>query len=50
MATTGLEALGLIRFDLGRGGGLLSMLIELAVVVVLVWALTRPSRSGTAKN
>jgi hypothetical protein len=50
MVTTGLGALALIRMELGRGGGLFLMLIELAVVGVLVWALTRPGTDGAAKN
>jgi hypothetical protein len=56
MLTTGLNALalgyfrGFRFFHSGGGGDGLVWLFGLAVVGVLVWALTRPSGNNPAKN
>lgn len=50
MLTTGLSALALMRFGIGRDGDGLMWLFALLVVGVLVWALTRPSGNNPAKN
>jgi hypothetical protein len=50
MLTSSICALALARFGVGRGEGLFWLLFELAVVGVLVWALTRPSRGQSAKD
>lgn len=51
MLTAGLNALGLIRIGGGRGGGgFFLLLIELTVVGVIVWALTRSKKSESAKE
>ena len=49
MLTTGLTALALMRFGIGRGGGLM-WLFALVVVGALVWALTRPNGKDPAKK
>ena len=50
MLTTGLNALGLMRFGFGRGGGFFELLLLMAVVGLIAWALTRPSGRDAAKN
>jgi len=47
LALMGIE---LIRFGGRGGGGFVFLLFGLAVIVVLVWALTRPGSSESAKN
>jgi hypothetical protein len=42
MLTTGWNALALIRFGFGRGGGFFSLFLLLAIASVVGWALTRP--------
>ena len=50
MVTTVPNALALMRFGGGRGGGFVWTLLGLAVIGALVWALTRPGSSESAKN
>jgi hypothetical protein len=45
-----LMGIELIRFGGRGGGGFVFLLFGLAVIVVLVWALTRPGSSESAKN
>jgi hypothetical protein len=56
MLTAGLNALALVRFGGfrlihgGGGGGFAELLIGLAVIGVVVWAIARPGQSETIKN
>jgi len=50
MLNPGLNALALMRFGFGRGGGFFELIFLLAVVGVVAWALTRPGRTNTAKT
>jgi len=50
MLTVGLAAMTLVRLGFARGLGLFPMLILLAVVGGIVWALTRPSPSEQSKG
>jgi hypothetical protein len=50
MLTTSANALALMRFDGGHGGGFILTLLGLVVIGALVWALTRPDRQESAKN
>ncbi len=50
MLTTGLFATALMRFGFARGVGLFPMLILLAVVGGIVWALTRPAPNDQSKS
>jgi hypothetical protein len=50
MLTTGLTALALFRFSGGRGFGFFPMLVLLAVVGGIVWALTRPGSAEQPKS
>jgi hypothetical protein len=45
-----LMGIGLIRFGGRGGGGFVFLLFGLAVIVLLVWALTRSSGNESAKN
>jgi len=47
IALMGIE---LIRFGGRGGGGFVFLLFGLAVIAVVVWALTRPGGSESAKN
>ncbi len=50
MGIAAMNALALIRFGLGRGLGLFQMLVLLAVVGGIVWALTRPHEPERPKE
>jgi hypothetical protein len=50
MLNPGLNALALMRIGFGRGSGFFELIVLLAVVGVLAWALTRPARSDAAKT
>jgi hypothetical protein len=45
-----LMGIELIRFGGRGGGGFVFLLFGLAVIVLLVWALTRSSSNESAKN
>jgi uncharacterized membrane protein len=47
---SGLNALALMRFGFGRGGGFLELIVLLAVVGAIAWALTRSGGSDGAKS
>jgi hypothetical protein len=50
MLSTALNALALLRFGMGRGLGFFQMLVLLAVVGGIVWALTRPREPERPKD
>jgi hypothetical protein len=50
MLTAGLSAFALVRFGLGRSGGIFSMLILVVVVGAIAWELMRPSRTDSSKD
>jgi uncharacterized membrane protein len=50
MLNPGANALALMRVGFGRGGGFFELIILLAVVGIVAWALTRPSANGAAKT
>lgn len=50
MLNPGLNALALIRLGFGRGGGIFELIILLAAVGIVAWALTRPGGVSTAKT
>jgi hypothetical protein len=50
MLNAGLNALALMRFGFGRGGGFLELIVLLAVVGTVAWALTRSGGTDTAKT
>jgi hypothetical protein len=50
MLNPGLNALALMRFGIGRGGGVFELIILLAAAGVVAWALTRPGGAGEAKT
>jgi hypothetical protein len=45
-----LFGMALIRFGGRGGGGFLFLLFGLAIIAVVVWALTRPIRNESANN
>jgi hypothetical protein len=50
MLNSELNALALMRFGFGRGGGFFELLILVVAVGTVAWALTRPSGSDSAKR
>jgi hypothetical protein len=40
------NALALMRFGFGRGGGFFSLIILAAIVGVVAWALARPNKNA----
>jgi uncharacterized membrane protein len=50
MLTATLSALALLRFGIGRGLGIFPLLILLAVVGAIVWALTKPNPGTQPKD
>ena len=50
MLNPGLNALALIRFGFGRGGGFFELIVLLAVVGTIAWALARSSSTNAAKT
>jgi hypothetical protein len=50
MLNPGLNALALMRVGFGRGGGVFELIVLLAVVGIVAWALTRPGGSDAAKT
>jgi predicted lipid-binding transport protein (Tim44 family) len=51
MLVSATNALGLMRlgFGFGRSGGMLGFFILLGIIGLIVWALSRPSRSESTK-
>ncbi|MGA3045499.1 MAG: hypothetical protein ABSD67_02690 [Terracidiphilus sp.] len=51
MLVSATNALGLMRlgFGFGRSGGMLEFFILLGIIGLIVWALSRPSRSESTK-
>jgi hypothetical protein len=47
---SGLNELALMRFGSGRGGGILELIILLAVVGAIAWALTNSGGNNGAKS
>jgi len=50
MLSAGLNAMALVRVGLGRGLGYFQLLVLLAVVGGIVWALTRPREPERPKD
>lgn len=50
MLASATNAMALMRFGFGRGGGLVGFFILLGLIGLIVWALSRPSRPESTKS